>query len=60
MVGSAIARRLVRAPYLIITAGRDEVDLERQEQAEGFLAAAKPDVVIVADAKVGRIDANNA
>jgi len=59
MVGSAIVRRLAAVPCEVITAGRAEVDLERQEQAEGFLAAAKPDVVIVAAARVGGIHANN-
>jgi GDP-L-fucose synthase len=59
MVGSAIARRLAGLPCEVITAGRAEVDLERQEQAERFLAATKPDVVIVAAARVGGIHANN-
>jgi GDP-L-fucose synthase len=35
------------------------VDLERQEQTEHFLAKTKPDVVIVAAAKVGGIHAND-
>jgi GDP-L-fucose synthase len=60
MVGSAILRRLANVRSDIITAGRGEVDLERQEQAERFLAATKPDVVIVAAAKVGGIHANSA
>jgi GDP-L-fucose synthase len=60
MVGSAIVRRLAGVPCEVITAGRAEVDLERQEQAERFLAATKPDVVIVAAARVGGIHANNA
>jgi GDP-L-fucose synthase len=60
MVGSAIVRRLASMSCEIITAGRDTVDLERQEQAEAFLATRKPDVVIVAAAKVGGIHANNA
>jgi GDP-L-fucose synthase len=60
MVGSAIVRRLARGGCDVVTAGRAEVDLERQQQAEEFLAATKPDVVIVAAAKVGGIHANNA
>ncbi len=60
MVGSAIVRRLARGGCDVITAGRAEVDLERQQQAEEFLAAQRPDVVIVAAAKVGGIHANNA
>src|SRR6266446_1405878 len=60
MVGSAIVRRLVACGCDVITAGREEADLERQDQTEQFLTAAKPDVVIVAAAKVGGIHANNA
>ena len=59
MVGSAIVRRLAPVAGEVITAGRDEVDLERQEQTERFLATTKPDVVVVAAAKVGGIHANN-
>ena len=60
MVGSAIVRRLKAMPCEVITAARDEVDLERQDQAEAFLAARRPGVVIVAAAKVGGIHANDA
>jgi GDP-L-fucose synthase len=59
MVGSAIVRRLRAYGYDVITAGREEVDLERQDQAEQFLTAMKPDVVVVAAAKVGGIHAND-
>jgi GDP-L-fucose synthase len=59
MVGSAIVRRLASMSCEIISAGREAVDLERQDQAEAFLATRKPDVVIVAAAKVGGIHANN-
>jgi GDP-L-fucose synthase len=60
MVGSAIVRRLASMSCEIITARRDTVDLERQAQTEAFLATRKPDVVIVAAAKVGGIHANDA
>ena len=46
MVGSAIVRRLVACACDLITAGREQADLERQDQTEGFLTATKPDVVI--------------
>jgi GDP-L-fucose synthase len=59
MVGSAIVRRLATAECEIITADHDEVDLERQEQTERFLAKTRPEVVIVAAAKVGGIHAND-
>ena len=58
MVGSAIVRRLEAYGYDVITASREEVDLERQNLAERFLTATKPDVVVIAAAKVGGIYAN--
>jgi GDP-L-fucose synthase len=60
MVGSAIVRYLAHYKCDIITADRAEADLERQEQTEAFLSAIKPDVVVVAAAKVGGIHANDA
>jgi GDP-L-fucose synthase len=60
MVGSAIVRRLVAYGCDVITASREQVDLERQDQTERFLTAAKPDVVGVAAAQVGGIHANQA
>ena len=59
MVGSAIVRRLAGSDCEIITAERNEANLERQEQTEQFIAKARPDVVIVAAAKVGGIHAND-
>jgi GDP-L-fucose synthase len=59
MVGSAMLRRLAACRCEAITAGRDEVDLERQDQTEAFLAGTRPDVVVVAAAKVGGIHANS-
>jgi GDP-L-fucose synthase len=59
MVGSAIVRRLAGSGCEIISAERNEVNLERQEQTERFITKAKPDVVIVAAAKVGGIHAND-
>ena len=60
MVGSAIVRRLMAGGCDLITAGHEQVDLQRQEQTERFLTATKPDVVVVAAAKVGGIHANHA
>jgi GDP-L-fucose synthase len=59
MVGSAMLRRLAACECEVITAGRDDVDLERQDQTEAFLAGTRPDVVVVAAAKVGGIHANS-
>ncbi len=59
LVGSALVRRLEREPIdTLITAGSDEVDLRRQSETEAFVEATKPDVVIVAAAVVGGIQAN--
>jgi GDP-L-fucose synthase len=60
MVGSAIVRRLADTRCELIAAERGQVDLERQAQTEDFLSANKPDVVVVAAARVGGIYANNA
>lgn len=59
MVGSAIVRRLAGEACEVITAGRETVDLLRQEQVEAFVAAEKPDAIVLAAAKVGGILANN-
>ncbi|WP_449394788.1 GDP-L-fucose synthase [Devosia riboflavina] len=58
MVGSAVVRRLGSEGCKIITAGRDRVDLKRQDQVEAFLRDTKPDAIVMAAAKVGGILAN--
>jgi GDP-L-fucose synthase len=59
MAGSAIVRRLGLETCEVLTVGRREVDLTRQEATERWLAAARPDVVVVAAARVGGIMANS-
>ena len=59
MVGSALVRRLAPVGCEVLTAGRGEVDLRRQEATETWLAAARPDAVFVAAATVGGILAND-
>ncbi|GHA84864.1 GDP-L-fucose synthase [Algimonas arctica] len=60
MVGAALVRRLGSESVAeIITAGRDQVDLTRQDQVESWLGKTKPDAIIVAAAKVGGILAND-
>jgi GDP-L-fucose synthase len=59
MVGSALVRRLQSENCTLITASRAELDLTRQAAVEEWIARAKPDVVIVAAAKVGGILAND-
>jgi GDP-L-fucose synthase len=59
MVGSAVVRRLAQEPIgELITATSSEVDLRRQSETEGFVNDVKPEVAIIAAAKVGGIHAN--
>lgn len=58
MVGSALVRRLAQEGCEVLVASRAEADLRRQGETEAWLAKARPDVVIVAAAKVGGILAN--
>jgi GDP-L-fucose synthase len=59
MVGSALVRRLASEDCEIVTASRTAVDLTSSSQIEGFLQSCRPDVVVVAAAKVGGILANS-
>lgn len=60
MVGSAITRNLLSKGYNnLLTADYPGLDLLRQEQVENFFEENKPEIVIVAAAKVGGILANN-
>lgn len=59
MVGSALARRLRTEGCEIVVAPRDTVDLTRQAETEEWMAAARPDVVFIAAARVGGILAND-
>ncbi len=58
MVGAALVRCLDRKGCEVLVVPRSEVDLRRQSDVEGWLAEARPDLVIVAAAKVGGILAN--
>nr|WP_281379573.1 GDP-L-fucose synthase [Ancylobacter tetraedralis] len=59
MVGSAVVRRLAAEGCEVITATRAEADLKNQAAVEAFMARARPDVVVIAAAKVGGILAND-
>jgi GDP-L-fucose synthase len=60
MVGSALVRRLATVGCEVMTIGREKVDLLDANATERLLVVTKPDVVIVAAAKVGGIHANSA
>lgn len=60
MVGGAIARQLRAAGEAdIVTRPHTELDLTNQQAVRDFMQAERPDVVILAAAKVGGIHANN-
>ncbi len=59
MVGSAIARRLTREPVDVLTVGRQELDLRDAAAVGAWMKANRPDVVVLAAAKVGGILANS-
>lgn len=60
MVGSALVRRLGTEDCHILTAARAELDLTRQADVEAWVADARPDIVVLAAARVGGIAANAA
>ena len=64
MVGSAICKLLIKEGYTkenkkLITNSKKELDLTDFEQVKKWFAENKPDIVIIAAAKVGGILANN-
>jgi GDP-L-fucose synthase len=59
MVGSAILRRLAKEEAEILTVDRTDVDLREQLDVRRWVTDAKPDVIILAAAKVGGILAND-
>ena len=60
MVGSALTRALENTGNrTLLSPSRDELDLCNQAAVESYIGEARPDIVIVAAAKVGGIHANN-
>ena len=60
MVGSALVRRLEAEAFSnVVTRERSQLDLTDESTVAKFFAEERPDVVIVAAAKVGGIKANN-
>ncbi len=60
MVGSALVRRLAQDGHDVLAAPRGTLDLTRQAEVEAWVAANRPDVVVIAAARVGGIAANAA
>ncbi len=59
MVGSALVRRLGREDCELVTVDHAGLDLRRQAEVEEWLAETRPEVVVIAAAKVGGILAND-
>lgn len=59
MVGSAVVRRLQAEPCTVVVADRQTTDLMRPDDVDAFLAAEKPDAIVLAAARVGGILAND-
>ena len=59
MVGGAIARKLEQRGEALVTRSHGELDLIDQGAVRAFMQEERPDVVILAAAKVGGIHANN-
>lgn len=59
MVGGALVRRFQREGVRLLLRERRELDLTSQAAVDAFYAAEKPDVAVIAAAKVGGIHANN-
>ncbi len=58
MVGRALVRRLEREPVELLTAPRTTLDLTDPAATDAWLQAHRPDIVIIAAARVGGIHAN--
>ena len=60
MAGSAIVRRLSQAGYVhLLTANHDELDLRDVQATAAWMERHRPNVVVLAAAKVGGIQANS-
>jgi GDP-L-fucose synthase len=59
MVGSAVVRRFEGSGAEVLTAGRDVVDLTRQDQVERWMEKTRPQAIVLAAARVGGIVAND-
>ena len=59
MVGSAIVRRLAREDCEVLTAERTELDLTDKRAVLGWMHNNRPQLVVLAAARVGGIHANN-
>lgn len=59
MVGAALVKRLASEACEILTISKNELDLRNQAATKSWVAENKPDVIVIAAAKVGGILAND-
>ncbi len=60
LAGGAVVRRLIEEGADILVAGRAQLDLRRQAEVEQWMAAHRPEVIVLAAATVGGIGDNAA
>ncbi len=58
MVGRAMQKRLIKENCEILTVNKDKLNLTNQRDTEKWISNIKPDVIIIAAARVGGIKAN--
>ena len=58
MVGSAIVRKLVKEGCNVIKASKKELNLVNQQETNSWIKNKKPEIIILAAAKVGGIKFN--
>jgi GDP-L-fucose synthase len=59
MLGSAVVRRLAQEDCEILTVAREELDLRDQAAVKAWFEAIRPEVVVLAAARVGGVLANS-
>lgn len=59
LVGSAVVRRLADEPCEVLIAGREDADLRHEAETDALIARMRPDVIVLAAARVGGILAND-
>ena len=59
MVGSSLLRIFKKSKYKILTVNKNKIDLRNQIEVNNWIKKNKPDVIIIAAAKVGGIKHNS-
>jgi GDP-L-fucose synthase len=59
MVGSSLLRIFKKSKYKILTVNKNKIDLRNQIEVDNWIKKNKPDVIIIAAAKVGGIKHNS-